>query len=61
MVLFLFYRTRGERFSMRQFTMTNLNTVAPIAYENGMLNNDALTLVGLDYAGTDSYRKWIDP
>ena len=46
---------------MRQFTMTNLNTVAPIAYENGMLNNDALTLVGLDYAGTDSYRKWIDP
>ena len=41
--------------------MIYLNTVAPIAYENGMLNNDALTLVGLDYAGTDSYRKWIDP
>ena len=46
---------------MRQFTTTNLNTVAPIAYVNGMLNLDALTLGGLDYAGTDSYRKWIDP
>ena len=49
---------------MRQQMITNLNTVAPIAYlptVDNMLNLDALTLGGLDMAGyTDTHRKWID-
>ena len=49
---------------MRQQIITNLNTVAPIAYVpsmDNMLNLDALTLGGLDIAGyTDTHRKWID-
>lgn len=49
---------------MRQQMITNLNTVAPIAYApsvDNMLSLDALTLGGLDIAGhTNTNRKWID-
>ena len=49
---------------MRQQMITNLNTVAPIAYVpavNDMPSLDALTLGGLDIAGyTNTYNKWID-
>ena len=46
---------------MRQQMITNLNTVAPIAYVpavNDMPSLDALTLGGLDIAGyTNTYNK----
>ena len=49
---------------MRQQIITNLNTVAPIAYApamDNMLDLDALTLGGLDIAGyMNTNRKWID-
>lgn len=47
---------------MRQQIITNLNTVAPIAYApamDNMLDLDALTLGGLDIAGYTN-TKWID-